>query len=100
MLFEVSALEMLDVFEVDGRPHKYHLLLELLSRLKMTHKEFIISAKTVETLELSIEEFESRAHSCIIGSCSRAIVDRCSRVVLVRVTPTIDKLLGVETVKL
>lgn len=97
---ESSELPLLDVFQVDGRPHKYCLMLELLTLLKMTQAEFIISARTIETLELSLEEFESRAHSCILGSCSRAIVDTCSCVVLVRVTPTVEKLLGIETVKL
>lgn len=98
--FETSELPLLDVFQVDGRPHKYCLMLELLTLLKMTQAEFIISARTIETLELSLEEFESRAHSCILGSCSRAIVDTCSCVVLVRVTHTVEKLLGIETVKL
>ncbi|KAG7175879.1 BCL-6 corepressor-like [Homarus americanus] len=97
---ETSEVPLLDVYEIDGRPHKYYLMLELLTLLRMTQAEFIISARTIETLELSVEEFESCAHSCIVGSCSRAIVDTCSCVVLVRVTPIVEKLLGIEIVRL
>ena len=100
LVFEMCESDMLDLFEVEGQPYKYHFLPDVLTHLKMDYKEFVMSAKTVETLELSVKEFESRAHSCIVGSGKRDIVNSCSRVVLVRVTPAIEKILGIETFKL
>lgn len=100
VVFEICELPLLDTYEVEGQPHKYLLLMELLKHLKVTQEELIIAAKTIETLELSPEEFEKRAHCCIVGSCSRALVDDCSSVVLVKITPSLEKLLGIETVKL
>lgn len=100
VIFEICELPLLDTYEVEGQPHKYLLLMELLKHLKVTQEELIIAAKTIETLELSPEEFEKRAHCCIVGSCSRALVDDCSSVVLVKITPSLEKLLGIETVKL
>lgn len=100
VVFEICESPLLDVYEVEGQPHKYLLLLELMKHLKVTQEQLIIAAKTIETLELSPEEFEKRVHCCIVGSCSRALVDDCSSMVLVKITPSLEKLLGIETVKL
>ncbi|KAK3887233.1 hypothetical protein Pcinc_008656 [Petrolisthes cinctipes] len=92
-----SESPLLDLYQVNGRPHSYYLMSQLLDVLAKTQTELVMAARTIETLELDIEEFEACTHSCTLGSSSRTVVENQSTVILVRVTPAVDQLLGIET---
>lgn len=92
-----SESPLLDVYQVNGRPHNYYLMSQLLDVLAKTQTELVMAARTVETLELDTEEFEACTHSCTLGSSTRTLTENQSSVILVRVTPAVDQLLGIET---
>lgn len=96
IVFECSEEPLLDVYEVEGRPHRYCLLREVTRRLGVSRRELIIAAKNIETLEVSPEEFESRVHSSVLGMPRRRVAG--PRVELVRLTGVLERLLGLETV--
>lgn len=94
--FVCSEEPLLDVYEVEGRPHRYCLLREVTRRLGVSRRELIIAAKNIETLEVSPEEFESRVHSSVLGMPRRRVAG--PRVELIRLTGVLERLLGLETV--
>lgn len=92
-----SESPLLDLYQVNGRPHNYYLMSQLLDVMAKTQTELVMAARTIETLELDTEEFEACTHSCTLGSSSRTLIENRSTVILVRVTPALDRLLGIET---
>lgn len=96
MMFMWSEEPIVDIYEVEGRPHQYCLLREVTRRLGVSRRDLIVAAKTIETLTVSPEEFESRVYSCVCGT-SRWQPDG-SRVELVRLTAALERLLGLQTV--
>lgn len=96
MMFVGSEEPLLDVYEVEGRPHHYCLLREVTRRLGVSRRDLIVAAKSIETLEISSEEFESRVHSCVMGMPRRRVGR--GRVELIRLTGVLERLLGMETV--
>ena len=96
MMFMWSEEPIVDIYEVEGRPHQYCLLREVTRRLGVSRRELIVAAKTIETLTVSPEEFESRVYSCVCGT-SRWQPDG-GRVELVQLTAALEHLLGLETV--
>lgn len=97
MMIAWSESPLLDLYQVNGRPHNYYLMSQLLDVLAKTQTELVMAARTIETLELDTEEFEACTHSCTLGSSSRTITENKSTVILVRVTQAVDQLLGIET---
>lgn len=96
MTFMCSEEPMVDIYEVEGRAHRYCLLREVTRRLGLGRRDLIVAARTIETLVMSAEEFESRVHSCVLGT-SRWQPDS-DRVELICLTPNLERLLGLETV--
>ncbi|MPC36750.1 BCL-6 corepressor [Portunus trituberculatus] len=96
MTFMWSEEPIVDIYEVEGRPHQYCLLREVTRRLGVSRRDLIVAAKTIETLMVSPEEFESRVYSCVCGT-SRWQPDG-GRVELVRLTAALERLLGLQTV--
>lgn len=96
MMFMWSEEPIVDIYEVEGRPHQYCLLREVTRRLGVSRRDLIVAAKTIETLTVSPEEFESRVYSCVCGT-SRWQPDG-SRVELIRLTAALERLLGLQTV--
>ena len=96
MTFMCSEEPIVDIYEVEGRPHRYCLLREVTRRLGMSRHDLIVAARTIETLVVSSEEFESRVYSCVVGN-SRWQPEG-SRVELIRLTAGLEHLLSLETV--
>ncbi|KAK8381611.1 hypothetical protein O3P69_018597 [Scylla paramamosain] len=96
MTFMWSEEPIVDIYEVEGRPHQYCLLREVTRQLGVSRRDLIVAAKTIETLMVSPEEFESRVYSCVCGT-SRWQPDG-GRVELVRLTAALERLLGLQTV--
>jgi len=99
--FECSSLPLPEIYHIYGQHHKYVLMKELLLYLDFKKREeLIIAAGNIETIELSSEQFMRRAHGCVLGSCSRKLVESSVSAELVKLTSSVEKLLDVESVKL